>query len=157
MRIHASSILTCVILVMATCLLTGCGTLLYGEKAATFVVESRPPGANIVVNGRLVGETPLSVTLDREVNLHQVVLRMEGFEPHTCLVTARYNKKAALLNAIPAVLSVFSGLLGITGITVVGPALASASVVAWGVDYFTDNHKMYPSDACSVDMLEIQQ
>ena len=157
MRSNYTSFLTSVVLVLAACLVSGCGTLLYSQNDELFV-DSRPAEAEVVYNGRLVGQTPmtLQVVPDR-TELHQIVLRKQGYEPHTCFATPKLNKKVLLLDGIPAALAMLTPFMGLYGIFVVGPALGTVSAAAYGVDYFTDNMWYWHDNTCSVDLFKIEE
>lgn len=55
-------------------LMGGCGTV----SRQALVVETEPEGAYAYINGRFVGQTPLSQRVNRQVP-HKVELRMVGF------------------------------------------------------------------------------
>lgn len=48
-------------------LLSGCATLFTGTTQSV-TIDSQPQGANIIVDGQLVGTTPARVRLDRDLN-----------------------------------------------------------------------------------------
>lgn len=51
-----------------------------GPKAAALRVASRPPGAEVLVDGRAVGQTPLERPLP--LGAHRLALRLEGYRVH---------------------------------------------------------------------------
>ena len=58
--------------------LSGCATL-FGGGPDTVTVTSRPPGAQIKVNGHYVGETPMALALDRDSPAH-ISLALDGYQ-----------------------------------------------------------------------------
>jgi serine/threonine protein kinase len=55
-------------------------------ESSTLVVESRPPGATVLIDGRVVGTTPLSIGDVREGN-HAVRIERDGYRTWTSAVT----------------------------------------------------------------------
>jgi len=63
---------------------TGCATLT-APKTDILTVESNPPGANVVVNGQLRGQTPTTVELERGSPYPaRVELQLPGYQPASC-------------------------------------------------------------------------
>ncbi|MFN4071149.1 MAG: PEGA domain-containing protein [Thermus caldifontis] len=58
---------------------------------ATLVVDSRPAGAEVYLNGRLSGRTPL--TLQVNPGRHQVELRLAGYQPYRVTVNPRPGER----------------------------------------------------------------
>ena len=82
-----------------TCLLnlTGCATIVHGTSQ-TVEVRSAPHGANVTVDGRDVGMTPLKTEFKRGVP-HTVRVSKDGYLQETVVTTTRGNSTIAL-NAI---------------------------------------------------------
>ena len=59
-------------------LLSSCGTIKHGTTQE-LSIQSNPPGAEVVVDGVDMGQTPLTVDLKRK-HSHIVSLRMNGYE-----------------------------------------------------------------------------
>ncbi len=64
-------------------LISSCATILTGTTQR-ITIDSTPPGANIIIDGRMMGTTPAKVRLDRELNAFiddgkDVFLEKEGF------------------------------------------------------------------------------
>jgi hypothetical protein len=64
-------------------ILSSCATILTGTTQR-ITIDSTPPGAKIVIDGRLMGTTPAKVRLDRDVNAFindgkDIFLEKEGF------------------------------------------------------------------------------
>ena len=86
--------------VVSSCLLlnlTGCATIMHGTSQ-TVEVRSAPHGANVTVDGRDVGMTPLKTEFKRGVP-HTVQISKDGYLQETVVTTTRGNSTIAL-NAI---------------------------------------------------------
>ena len=64
-------------------LLSGCATLFTGTTQRV-TIDSTPPGAAIVIDGKYIGTTPAKVRLDRDVNAilddgKEISLEMDGY------------------------------------------------------------------------------
>lgn len=64
-------------------LFSSCATLFTGTTQRV-TIDSNPPGANIVVDGKFMGTTPATVRLDRDVNAifddgKEIALEKDGF------------------------------------------------------------------------------
>lgn len=59
-------------------LLQSCATIMTGTTQRIRVV-SNPPGANIEVNGRFVGNTPQTLTLSRSLSEKTIKVQMPGY------------------------------------------------------------------------------
>lgn len=69
------------------------------RSRAPLLVESRPPGARVFLDGKLVGTTPLSLA-DVRAGEHAVRLELEGYKPWTFaarIVAGEPNRVAASL------------------------------------------------------------
>ena len=65
--------------------LTGCATVLRGTGHG-IGISSQPAGAEVVVDNKVVGVTPVSAKLRRKDN-HQVAIRLEGYETFEVVLT----------------------------------------------------------------------
>lgn len=59
--------------------LSGCGTIKHGTSQ-DLMIQSNPPGAMVMVNGKEYGETPVSVSLSRKTRHTTVTVSMPGYE-----------------------------------------------------------------------------
>lgn len=60
-------------------------------RPSTIVVVTSPPGATVTVDGQApLGATPLSVEL--AAGAHTIVLKRDGFKPHTARLDARFGR-----------------------------------------------------------------
>jgi hypothetical protein len=60
--------------------LGGCATIVAGGPDR-IPVSTNPPGAYVYVDGQVVGQTPMVVTLDRSRSLGDIRIYYPGFEP----------------------------------------------------------------------------
>lgn len=60
-------------------------------STATLVVDSRPGGAEVYLNGRLQGRTPLTLTVNP--GRHEVELRLSGYQPYRVAVNPRPGER----------------------------------------------------------------
>ncbi len=60
--------------------LGGCATVIAGGPDQ-IPVNTNPPGAYVYVDGQVVGQTPMVVTLDRKRSLGDIRIYYPGFEP----------------------------------------------------------------------------
>lgn len=60
--------------------LAGCATLFAGGPDE-IPVTTNPPGAYVYVDGEIVGQTPMIVTLDRRRNVGDIRIYYPGFQP----------------------------------------------------------------------------
>lgn len=89
MRIHLWT-------VGALLVLSGCATLFSGtEEDVTF--RSEPSGAQVLIDGILVGETPTTVEVDRPgLEEMEVAIQLEGYEPRYFELDKEFNQTAIL-------------------------------------------------------------
>ena len=79
MRIASKSRILELILLAATAAMTqGCATIIKGSSQS-IPVSSDPPAADIVLDGKIVGQTPKTLTLKRENN-YLLTIQKTGFE-----------------------------------------------------------------------------
>ena len=81
-------------------LLSGCATLFSSQPQAV-PVSSQPAGAEVFVNGELMGRTPVTLTLDARQG-YEVTLRLGGEEKIVILKSEVDNLYVAL-DVLPAV------------------------------------------------------
>ena len=65
--------------------LSGCATILRGTGQG-IGISSQPPGAEVVIDNKMYGKTPVSAKLRRKDN-HHIVVEMEGYEPYEVILT----------------------------------------------------------------------
>lgn len=66
------------ILVALTVLITGCATVV-NSKTQLVSFQSTPAGATVLIDGRPMGQTPLSVQLERKTG-QALIIRKEGYK-----------------------------------------------------------------------------
>lgn len=74
-----SNIVWCLLLIVSVGMM-GCATLIHGSSQE-IQVDSTPSGADVEVDGRPVGETPLTAVLERDRE-YSISMYHEGYEPH---------------------------------------------------------------------------
>lgn len=79
----------------------GCGTAVYGTSE-DIPVASEPPGASVIVDGKPVGETPLTVNLSRK-DSHSIQIQKSGYITYKVITESESNPNAMMLDDIPAV------------------------------------------------------
>lgn len=77
-------------LVAASVLLSGCGLIINGKKQMV-EINSNPPLAKVVVDGRSQGSTPTTIALDRN-NQHIVNLTYPGYQTVTIKMDQKVSK-----------------------------------------------------------------
>lgn len=83
-------------LLLAVALLPGCATL-FSEGTQPVRFTSNPEGAEVIINGQPVGQTPLTHTVDREAfDRYMVVVRKDGYEPKEFEMTKGLNTIAII-------------------------------------------------------------
>lgn len=70
----------CPLLILAAMGMMGCATLIHGPSQKV-TVESTPSEAQVEVDGRSVGETPVTTVLERD-RAYSISIYREGYEPH---------------------------------------------------------------------------
>ncbi|MEM6326145.1 MAG: PEGA domain-containing protein [Bacteroidota bacterium] len=76
--------------------LTGCGTLLNG-RYQNIPIYSTPSGAEIEIDGRVIGTTPAAFNF-RRGRTYIVVLRKDGYEQTMALIRRRVDALPFVLN-----------------------------------------------------------
>lgn len=80
------------IVLSAFLLLTGCGTVMHGTTQ-NFGIESNPVGAVVTVDGKEMGQTPLSMKLSRKKS-HMISISLAGYENFQIVVDKKLSKWA---------------------------------------------------------------
>ena len=70
-------------------MLTGCGTIMDGSKQK-IGFSSNPSGAIVIVDGRTIGNTPLTEDLSTK-NTHTVKMDLVGYHPYEMTLTKKTN------------------------------------------------------------------
>jgi hypothetical protein len=65
--------------------LSGCATILRGTGHG-IGIASQPPGAEVIIDNKTYGVTPVSAKLRRKDN-HHIVIQLEGYEPYEITLT----------------------------------------------------------------------
>lgn len=73
--------LPCFALLTTLLLTAGCQTFKTGTNDKVFI-ESMPPGANVIVQGETVGQTPITLELPRKI-AQTIQLERENYKPYT--------------------------------------------------------------------------
>ncbi len=69
---------------------SGCATVFAGGPDE-IPIRTNPPGAYVYVDGQIVGQTPMLVTLDRRRSLGDIRLYYPGFQPVQLLRSKSFN------------------------------------------------------------------
>ena len=86
------------ILVLAICLLAGCGTL-FLSKTASVQIDSDPVEATVLMNGGVVGVTPLELTLPTGES-HVLTFSKEGYQTVTCTINRKVSTTILVLDVL---------------------------------------------------------
>ena len=78
-----------------TYLLSGCATLTKSPKAE-IRLDSHPQHVQVLLNGYVLGNTPLSVSLNRKEN-HNITFMMRGQQPVHVQITPKLDFKTTIL------------------------------------------------------------
>ena len=85
--------------IVLSLMLGGCGTIIHGrEQDISFT--TRPPGAQVVYDGAVRGETPCKVSISRRPLKSVVVFKKEGFQPHELTIKNGVSLWALLGNLV---------------------------------------------------------
>jgi hypothetical protein len=91
-------------LTLAAAALMGCATIFSpGPDPVNF--GSHPQGAEVIVNGQIMGYTPVTLEL-RPEKTYTVTFRMEGYEPSTVTLTTHVQPGWVVLD-------IFAGVVGV--------------------------------------------
>jgi hypothetical protein len=69
---------------------SGCATVVGGGGKQQMTFNSEPQDATVTVAGRVMGKTPLTVTVERAKN-QALVVEKEGYKPFTTQLSTRLN------------------------------------------------------------------
>lgn len=83
-----------VYLCLAIGFLSGCGTIKHGTTQK-LVINSSPPGAYVIVDGRDQGQTPISVDLSRKTR-HTISVSMFGYRTYQTMLKKKLSGWAVL-------------------------------------------------------------
>jgi PEGA domain len=78
---RAARMLQVVLMVVAAAAMQGCATIVKGSSQS-IPVSSDPPAADILLDGKLVGQTPRTLALKRDSN-YLITIQKTGFEPQS--------------------------------------------------------------------------
>lgn len=103
------------VIIFSFLLLTSCATIFTGTKQKV-MIESNPPGAEILVDGKKIGQTPSKVKLERELKAFSdgkkdIQLVLDGYKSEGYAVGAELNP-VAIFNLFNVA---FWGLDALTG------------------------------------------
>lgn len=108
--------------------LTGCATLVNGSHQEVSF-KSDPPGAKVTVDGKVRGETPMEVSLDRG-NDHKARITYPNYQPKVIHITTDNQGGVTTGEAI--------GYLILGGVVLGGPALA-VDIASGGLSNLSPN------------------
>lgn len=74
---------------LCICILTGCASIMNGTKQS-LGISSIPSGANVTVDGKSEGTSPVLVQLSRKKS-HLIKIEMAGFEPFELYTKRKYS------------------------------------------------------------------
>lgn len=74
----------------AACAVASCATIVGGGSKQQLTFNSEPPDAIVTVQGKVMGKTPLTVTVDRAKNM-AVTVEKEGYKRFTTQLSTRLN------------------------------------------------------------------
>ena len=80
--------------VLAGLMATGCATIISGTNQ-TLTFTSKPPGAEVYLDGQMIGTTPVSVEV-RKNQKNTVMLKKDGYRTVTRDITKSYDNVALL-------------------------------------------------------------
>lgn len=94
--------------------------------AGSLSVSSNPPGAQIYLDGEVMGVTPMTIQYITEGE-HTLILRMEGYTDYTETVTITPEGAVVSATLIPA--SSLSGRIGLSPLVLLGALIVTAFLV----------------------------
>ena len=103
--------------------LSSCALMAHGTSQ-DILVNSRPPGAEVYLEGELIGKTPMEIKLKRSGS-HEITLRY-GEQERVVIVKSRADTRSIILDAIP--LAIIGGL---TAWTCIDSGRSSSSSGGW--------------------------
>ncbi len=69
----------------------GCATIVTGDKQ-TVTIDSSPQGAEVLTNGRSLGQTPLTIPLERKKDGYVLVMKKDGYKDNQMHIESSINK-----------------------------------------------------------------
>jgi hypothetical protein len=81
---QSASMIRAIALIFAAACSTGCATILKGSNQS-IPVSSDPTSADVLVDGTMVGQTPMSIPMKRKID-HLVTIQKTGFQPKSVAV-----------------------------------------------------------------------
>jgi hypothetical protein len=91
--------------------LGGCATI-FSRGPDEVPIATNPPGAYVYVNGQVVGQTPMTVELDRRNDDAQIQVFLPGFQPLVFTRDKRFNMWALaniFIGVFPIVIDLIDG------------------------------------------------
>jgi hypothetical protein len=99
------------ILTLAGLYLMGCATVFKGSTREV-AFNTEPAGAEVFVNGRKLGNTPVEVELESRVT-HSIEIKKAGYAPHTLVITNNLGAGWVVLDVLfglwPALIDLATG------------------------------------------------
>ena len=121
-------------------LIIGCATIMQGTKQ-NIGISSNPSGAKVIIDGRIIGNTPLMEKLSRKDN-HFVKIELDGFIPYETTLTRK-------LSGWVAGNIIFGGLIGLAVDAITGgmykltPEQIQAELKKSGMSMKLDEDKLF--------------
>lgn len=81
------------LLLLSTALLSlhGCATV-FGDNVRTINVQSKPPEAEVYIDGQRRGTTPITITLPNDIyGGKSVVIKKEGYHDETMMINTKFQ------------------------------------------------------------------
>ena len=98
------------LLPLAQVLYPGCATMFSGTTQQVRV-KSKPAGAQVFLNGKNIGQTPVTAVVSRW-GFHRVRIELAGYEPYEVKLEKHYNPNATANVFIGGVFIVVDALTG---------------------------------------------
>ena len=93
-----------VLLVPLTLLIVGCAALFNGE-ATPVSMNSNPTGAQVLVDGDVVGATPITIDISVKED-HRVTFRLDGYDDVTCILNRKVGTTWIILDILAGVVPI---------------------------------------------------
>lgn len=119
-------------LLAVSMLVSSCATL-FAKDDRSVMITSSPAGAEITVNGKVRGVTPIRLKVDNHDRL-AVTIRKEGFHPGGCYINTKIGAVWVILDLV-----------------------LFATIVPLVVDLVTGDWSYLESEFCSVNLLPLGQ
>ena len=100
-----------IILLLTSSVFSSCATLFTGFRDE-LVINSYPQGAEVTLNGKLKGMTPLKFKLKRSLFSKEIVITKDRFETEHFYLEKNFNTKCLFnlyIGTLPVALDVLSG------------------------------------------------